>query len=100
MRSYILNPAHPSGEFRRTIRIEGREPRFVLFTVGGSVELDPAEAKYMAKEIERGIIGLAGCEFAKPAKPEAPRLSVFDEPRDEDFNLVPDRDLTNWQRFT
>lgn len=100
MRSFVLSPFHHPGRFQRTIRVEGRAPRLVKFTPDVTVELDNAEAAFMAPDIANGIIGVIGTTFAEPVKPEPPVLSIFDDERDlESGDLLPERDLTNTQRF-
>jgi len=97
MRSFVLNPSHPSGQFVRTIRIEGREPRTVLFQVGGTVELDSREAEFMAPEIALGIIGLAGEKFPKPEQPELHRLDPREDgPDDKDDWHAPLESSKGW----
>lgn len=91
MRAYILDPTHPAGRFCRTLRIEGREPRMVVFNVGGSVTLDPQEVDCLADEIAAGFIAPAGTKFEPKPKAELPRLDAQEDPRDENFNPV---DLT------
>lgn len=99
MRSYILNPRHVGGRFCRTIVLPGREPRIVRFSGTESVELDRAEAAFLAREIQAGIIGAAGDKFPKPVKPQPPRRDPLDDPRDEHGDALPEVELTNTQRF-
>ncbi len=88
MRSFTLNPKHPAGRFCRTSHIADREPRLVIFTAAGTVELDPQEAESLAKEIALGFIGLLGVPFAPKPKPEAPILDAQEDLRDADFNRI------------
>lgn len=98
MHCYELNPSHQAGQFQRTIRLPNREPRFVRFTVGGSVELDRLEAEFMSKEIAAGVVGLAGCTFPVPEKPEPARRDPREDPVDENFDEIPYQELSGWRR--
>ena len=100
MRSFVINPSHPGGQFARTIRVEGREPRLVKFTAGASVELDAEETAALADEIGRHIIGPIGNAFPEPPTPPRPKLYPGETPRDQNFDPIEEStfDLSGWQR--
>ncbi len=74
MKSFVLNPRHPGGQFFRTIRLADREPRLVKFTADGTVELDAEEISALETEIASGVIGPVGSMFSPPTKPAPPIL--------------------------
>lgn len=99
MRSYVLSPYHHGGKFNRTIRVAGREPRLVQFTVDGTVELDAKEAEFMAQETALGWIGLKGVPFEKPETPNPPRLDPSEDYRDFAADDREDRRSESWLRY-
>ncbi|HMO86968.1 MAG TPA: hypothetical protein PKC18_18835 [Lacipirellulaceae bacterium] len=75
MPKYRINPANHTGEFRRTVRVEGREPRLIVFT-SEPVEIDALEVEQLAKEIRcEAIVPKGYIPLLKPRK-EPPRRDV------------------------